>query len=219
MAKLLPSLLECSLPYKMLISEPGVTLDRISFPKHAVISAVARMRNGTEVEAALIGFEGFYGLQSVLGDGTSATAAMVQLADGGYTIPAEDFVAAIDGDRALNASVLRYAQVSIETIGQFCGCNRLHEIRERCARWLLMVHDRVGRDDMPLTHEFLATMLGVNRPTVSLATAEFARLGYIRNDRGSIVMLDRESLQKIACECYEYANGTLERLMGYRIRP
>ena len=218
-AMLFPLLSMTEMPYKMQIARTGEPIQRISFPKSGVISAVTRMLDGTEIEVTLIGREGFHGLQAILGDGTSTSPAMVQLAGRGYTIPTHQFLDAVAADRELGARVLRYAQSGLETIAQFAGCNRLHELEQRCARWLLMVHDRVGNDDMPLTHEYLATMLGVGRPTVTLTTGAFARAGYIKNKRGSIQILDRDGLEKLACECYGHVGAVLERLMGYRIEP
>ena len=165
-SSILPMLAETTLEVSRTIAHSGAPIEQVVFPKRSVISAVTRMRDGTDIEVLLIGREGFHGLQAVLGDGISTSEAMVQLADSAYLVPVRDFIKATQNDSALLGRVLRYAQTQIDTIAQFSGCNRLHQLDERCARWLLMVHDRVVSDEIFLTHEFLATMLGVRRAGV-----------------------------------------------------
>ena len=116
--------------------------------------------------------------------------------------------------RALN----RYSQLVIETISQSAACNRVHVIEERCARWLLMSHDRVASDEIPLTQEFLAQMLGVRRPGVTVAIGILERAGLITHGRGRIRVTDRKGLEAASCECYRIVKGEYERLLG-RQRP
>jgi CRP-like cAMP-binding protein len=176
------------------------------------------MRDGSDLEVALIGREGFYGTQVVLGGAISATEAMVQIPNAFYRIRTADFERCVREDQALRERCLCYVQCMMDTIGQFAACNRLHPINERCARWLLMAHDRVPGDELFLTHEFLATMLGVRRPGVSIAAAALESAGLIEYRRGRIVIRNREGLEHASCECYAFANDTLARLLGYSIR-
>jgi CRP-like cAMP-binding protein len=186
----------------MVISTPDVPLAYVWFPVSGVISAVTRMSDGSDCETMLVGREGFYGVHVALGTDRAANAAMVQLPDTLLRMPTETFL------RILHD----------ETIGQFAGCNRLHPVNERCARWLLMAHDRVVGDELALTQQYLATMLGVRRPGVSVAAGTLDQAGAIDYHRGKIRVTDRSALESMACECYDVANASMERLLGYSSR-
>jgi CRP-like cAMP-binding protein len=214
---LLPRLTTVSLTAGQSIARAGIPIDRVFFPRDSLISAVTRMRDGAGVEVTVCGREGFYGLQAALGDGASSTEAMVQIAGSAYGLRSADFLASLATDSGLEERVLRYAQAVIEGVSQFSSCNRLHPIDERCARWLLMAHDRVDGDEIFLTHEFVATMLGVRRPGVSLAVGSLERAGLIELHRARIVVRDRKGLEDACCECYEVANDAFERLLGFKL--
>jgi CRP-like cAMP-binding protein len=200
------------------IVRAGELLEYVVFPIACVVSSVARMRDGSDLEVALVGREGFHGIQVVLGGNVSATEAMVQIPNSLYRIRSADFARCLREDEALLERALRYVQAVMDTVGQFAACNRLHPINERCARWLLMAHDRVPGDEIFLTHEFLATMLGVRRPGVSIAAAALESAGLIEYHRGRIVVKNRSGLELAACECYTFANDALDRLLGYNVR-
>jgi CRP-like cAMP-binding protein len=217
-SRMLPKLQETMMSVGHVIAHPGMPIEWVVFPRGSVISAVTRMRDGADVEVTVFGREGFYGLQVALGDGMGSNEAMVQIGGRAYGIRSADFLECIREDADLKQRVLRYTQAIIETISQFSGCNRLHPINERCARWLLMAHDRVDGDEIFLTHEFLATMLGVRRPGVSLAAAALDKAGLIEYHRGHIIVRNRAGLEAIACECYDAANDALDRLLGYDVR-
>jgi CRP-like cAMP-binding protein len=202
----------------MVISTPDVPLAYVWFPVSGVISAVTRMSDGSDCETMLVGREGFYGVHVALGTDRAANAAMVQLPDTLLRMPTETFLRILHDDPDLYSRVLRYAQLTIETIGQFAGCNRLHPVNERCARWLLMAHDRVVGDELALTQQYLATMLGVRRPGVSVAAGTLDQAGAIDYHRGKIRVTDRSALESMACECYDVANASMERLLGYSSR-
>ena len=217
-AVLLPRLVRIKATSGLAIADPGVPLKYVMFPISSIISAVTRMQDGTDVEVTIIGREGLYGFQLALGHDTSATAAMVQIPDSMLRIAGADFRTCLRADQDLSQRVLNYAMVNLETIAQFSGCNRLHPINERLARWLLMAHDRVDGDELLLTHEFLATMLGVRRPAVSLAAAALDQAGVIQYRYGRILIVNRGGLELASCECYMVANSAIERLLGYSIR-
>jgi hypothetical protein len=179
---------------------------------------MTRMHDGLDIEVMLIGTEGFSGVQLALGDDISGNEAVVQIPDHLWQMKSADFIDCLNADPVLRQRALRYAQATLESIAQFAGCNRLHPINERCARWLLMAHDRVANDTIMLTHEYLATMLGVRRPGVSLAAAALDQAGLIEYHRGRIFIRDRRGLEGVACECYNVANDALERLLGFDIR-
>ncbi len=215
---LLPQLERVSLPSSAPIAYPGTPLEYVIFPLGSVVSAVTTMLDGTDVEVTLVGRDGLYGVQVALGDDESSGSAMVQIPGPLFRIASARFRDALVADSALNERVLRYTQATLVTVAQCSGCNRLHPTNERCARWLLMAHDRVPADEMLLTHEYLATMLGVRRHGVSLAAAALEQAGFIEYHRGRIVMRNRAGLEQTACECYAAANGALERLLGYDVR-
>lgn len=217
-AAIFPKLQEMLLSPGQVIAHAGVPIELVVFPRGSIVSAVTRMRDGADVEVTVFGREGFYGLQVVLGDGIGSNEAMVQIGGRAYGLRSVDFVECVREDAELRQRVLRYAQVTLETISQFSACNRLHPINERCARWLLMAHDRVDGDEIFLTHEFLATMLGVRRPGVSLAAAALDKAGLIEYHRGHIIVRNRAGLEEIACECYDSANDALDRLLGFDLR-
>ena len=200
------------------VSSSGRPLEHVVFPIACIVSAVTRMRDGSDVEIVVVGREGFYGMQVVLGSYVSANEAMVQIPNSLYRIRAADFRKCLDDDETLRLRALFYVQATLDAMGQFSGCNRLHPINERCARWLLMAHDRIPNDELFLTHEFLATMLGVRRPGVSVAAAALESAGFIEYRRGRIVIRDRRGLEAASCECYGVANDALVRVLGYDIR-
>jgi CRP-like cAMP-binding protein len=217
-ARLIEHLERIETPSGASIARAGEAIEYAVFPISCVVSSVARMRDGSDLEVALIGREGFYGIPMVLGGNISATEAMVQIPNALFRMKSTDFEDCLRADEPLREQSLRYVQAMIDTIGQFAACNRLHPINERCARWLLMAHDRVPGDEVFLTHEFLATMLGVRRPGVSIAAAALEAAGLIEYHRGRIVVKNRTGLEQAACECYAFANDALDRLLGYNVR-
>jgi len=200
------------------LATAGQTIEYVVFPAGCVVSAVARMHNGSDIEIALIGREGFFGTQLVLGSDVSSHEAMVQIPGTFFRVRAAAFRTCLRDDKELEAFGLRYVSAALDAIGQFAACNRLHPIEERGARWLLMAHDRVPTDEIFLTHEYLAMMLGVRRPGVSVAAAALERSGLIAYHRGRIVVTDRPGLEKASCECYVVVNDLLRRQLGYDVR-
>ena len=188
------------------------------FPLTGAISLVTRMNDGSDVEALLVGREGLYGIHAALGNDVSASEGVTQLSGTFLRVPTNEFVRFFQTDAKFQARVLAYVHASLELTSLFSACNRLHPINERGARWLLMAHDRVNGDTVHITHEYLATMLGVRRPGVSLATAAFDQAGYIETHRGRIIIRDRKGLESAACECYGVSGATFERIVGYGVR-
>jgi CRP-like cAMP-binding protein len=129
-------------------------------------------------------------------------------------VPAPLFRELLSEDGVVAALMLRYAQALLEQTSQSVACNRRHAIVERCARWLLMTHDRVGRDRFDLTHDFLAFMLGVRRASVTVAAGTLQQAGMIRYSRGKVAILDRSRLEEASCECYRIVRSRFEQLLG-----
>lgn len=183
--------------------EVGQAMNSVYFPVDAVISVVTTLRDGTTVEVGSIGSEGTTGVFAALGAHAVPNATYCQV-DGKCFVMSrttfEHLLTSVGRFRnAINAFTVGYLNV----LAQLVACNRIHPLDARCARWLLMTHDRVGRDTFPLTQEFLAMMLGVRRSGVTLAASAFADAGFIKYSRGSMTILDRKGLEKESCECYD----------------
>jgi CRP-like cAMP-binding protein len=186
----------------------------VYFPLSAVISVHRKMREAVAVEIAAIGREGMVGLEVFLGGEQTPADAFCQIPGRAARIDAEAFRELVRDSAPLTALLLRYTQATLTELGQSLACNRVHLLEERCARWLLMTHDRVPGDHFDLTQEFLAEMLGVRRPSVSMTASILQRAGFIRYNRGRIEILDRAGLESAACECYGVIAREYERLIG-----
>ena len=189
-------------------------ISHVYFPRSGVASVVARMHEGGTVEVATIGNEGIVGLAAYLGDGRSPMEVFVQIPGEAVRMEADAFRYEIRAGGALRVGIRRYAQALLTQVGQSAACNRVHPIDERCARWLLMSHDRIVGDEIQLTQEFLAEMLGVRRAGVSRAAGLLKRRKVIDYRRGRIHVLDRKLLEKAACECYAFIRTEHDRLVG-----
>ncbi len=202
------------LPLKFVLFEHNQPQTHVHFVHRGVASLVREMADGTIVEIATIGPEGAVGLPLVLGGESMAARCFMQVPGEGARIEAEDFRELMGRCPALRSLMPRYALAFMNQIAQNAACNRVHSIEERAARWLLMTHDRVHEASFPLTQEFLGQMLGVRRPTVSLAAGMLAKAGLIHYVRGQITVLDRAGLEGVACECYRAIRDEYERLVG-----
>jgi CRP-like cAMP-binding protein len=186
----------------------------VYFPCTAVGSALAQMANGTAVEAGTIGKEGMVGIPVLLGVDTGVETTVCQVAGEALRMSAAEFRQAIKQSDALRLVMQRYVQAYLSQVSQSVACNRLHSVEERFARWMLMTEDRAGSSEFRLTQEFIAQMLGVHRPTVSLVANTFQRAGLIEYKRGLIKILNRPGLEKAACECYRIVKDQYDRLMA-----
>jgi CRP-like cAMP-binding protein len=172
------------------------------FPENCVISLVTELEDGDSVEAMTVGNDGFVGMEVFHGVASSRLKAIGQISGGARRIATDDFRELIREREGLNELLGRYSQFVFETVSQSAACNRVHVIEQRCARWLLMSEDRVGRNRFDLTQEFLAEMLGVRRPGVTVAMGVLERAGLIAHSRGNITVVNRAGLEKVSCECY-----------------
>jgi CRP-like cAMP-binding protein len=211
LAGVMPQLEPLPLPLGMVIYEPNARIDHVYFPTDGVVSMVSSMERGT-VEVGTVGREGMVGLPILLHAKSMPTRAFVQVAGHGMRLSAAQLRDEMRASPALERLLYRYAQALFDQVAQSAACNRLHTIEERCARWILMTHDRVSTDTLALKQEFLAEMLGVHRPAVTLAARALQRAGLITYSRGKITVLDREALESAACPCYAIAQGAFERL-------
>jgi len=213
--RLLPLVRLTSLKARQVLYEPNSPINTIYFPLGAVASELSTMADGTTVEVATIGKEGMVGVPVLLGGDAISLHMIAQIPGPALAIKRENFTATInDGASGLPPILLRYIQALLTQIAQQSACNRSHLIAQRCARWILMTHDRAGKAEFPLTHEFLAYMLGARRASVSIAARTLAKAGLISYTRGSIHVLNRKRLEKASCECYGVIKGEYDRLLS-----
>ncbi|MDV6979290.1 Crp/Fnr family transcriptional regulator [Mycobacterium intracellulare] len=190
--------------------EPHTPIKDIYFPLSSVFSLVAVADGRVILEVATIGHEGMVGLPVYLGATSSPQAAFCQVPGEAARISVEDFRRALSHDGVLHARLNRFTQATMVQIAQNVVCNSSHPTAARAARWLLTTQDRVGRNEFPLTQEFLAQMLGVHRPTVSEIAQRLQANNLIRYTRGVITIVDRAQLEDIACECYEIVKAEFD---------
>jgi CRP-like cAMP-binding protein len=213
-AALRPHLEEVPLALKQTLHEKDAPIRYIYFVTEGVCSLVGIMDDGTIVEVATVGNEGMVGVPVFLGAQSVSVEAMVQVPGAGLRLPADAFRAALGNGGRMRPIIGRYTQALMVQMSQSAVCNRLHAIRQRAARWLLMTHDRVSGDTFPLTQEFLGQMLGVGRPRVSEVEGALRDAGLIRYTRGQVTVVDREGLEAEACECYRIIRDEYDRLRG-----
>lgn len=184
------------------------------FPHAGVFSMVSSPSQDSDmlVEVATIGNEGMIGLPLLLGGGGTPGECYCQVPGQASRIPRKAFEQLVDDCPTFRRVLLRYTQALITLISQNAACNRVHPVEERCARWLLMTHDRIGADHFVLTQEFLAQMLGVRRPTVSVAAGILQKAGLITYARGLIVITNRKGLEEASCGCYRVIREEFLRL-------
>ena len=189
------------------------------FPIDCVTSTIQELSDGSTVEVGLMGLEGFVGVQLWLGSSDTPTKTLVQVEGRAYRMTSADFKREVmDADSPLNRLCGGYTHAFLVMTSQTAACNRLHTVDERLCRWLKMVHDRVRRDTFTMRQEFMAQMLGVHRPAVSIAANVLQNAGLIRYSRGNMEILNPEGLQQGACECYDIVDGQFNRLFGHSWR-
>jgi CRP-like cAMP-binding protein len=196
------------------IYKPELPIDDVFFPIDCVLSIITRMKDGHQTEIGTIGREGTSAIPLLLGATTTANESYCQVPGSAVKIDAKLFYS-LRATPKFRQLLDRYIQAYVNMLGQLAACNRLHSVFERCARWLLMTHDRVGAREISLTHEYLAMMLGTQRSGVTIAAATLQNAGFIRYGRGIITILDRSGLEDASCECYDVAReqfGGLLRL-------
>jgi CRP-like cAMP-binding protein len=197
-----PGLEAVDLPLGLNLHDPGEKIDYAYFLNGGLCSLIVVTSEGSTVEVGLVGREGLVGTPLAVGMSRSPHRAVIQMATNGFRLRAEDMKQLAISQPELALSINRYAQIQGLLIAQTAACNRLHEVEQRMARWLLMSQDRIGSDVLTMTHEFLSQMLGTGRPSVSLAAGILQRAGFIDYSRGKMKILDRKGLEGAACECY-----------------
>ena len=197
-----PHLEYVNLPDHLVLHEAG-KVEFAYFPNRGLISLVVVMKDGKTAEAGIVGKEGFTGIPAAVGLSRSTLQAVVQVTGDGFRVEAGALQNTLESAPHLRLMLNRYAVVQGMQVAQTAACNRLHNVEQRLARWLLMTQDRVDSGALPITHDFLATMLGTDRPTVSLAASALQRKEIIEYTRGAVKIVNRKKLEVSACECYE----------------
>jgi len=186
----------------VVLQEAGEPVEHVYFPQTGMISLLAVMQDGREVETATVGREGGVGTITGLGSRVSPHRSVVQIEGSASRIPAAKFQAAVKQSAAIRDIVVRYSDSLMLMIQQSAGCNALHALESRLCRWLLQTRDRNDSNQLPLTQEFLSQMLGVRRTTLTLIAQDLQSAGLIRCRRGHIEIVDRNGLEAKGCECY-----------------
>jgi len=215
--RIAPSLDVVPLTLKQFVHKPGDRIRDIYFPGGGFISIVTVLNDGSMVEVATVGREGLLGASAILNGAPSVSAAMVQAeTDTCYRMPADVFREEIDRRNSFHDLMTRYAQALNGVIMQSTACNAIHSVEQRLARWLLLAHDRVGKNEFPLTQEFVAMMLGASRPTVTVVARTLQKAGLITYHRGLLKIVNREKLESASCECYRTATDLLRNVISKR---
>lgn len=212
--ELAPHLEKVNLSLRQTLYEPNQPIDFVYFPVNGVISMLAHMEGGMLIEVATVGNEGMIGLPLFLGAEITPGTSFSQIPGEALRMSAEHFRKAITRSVPFTKALHRYTQALMVQISQGNACNRVHSLEERCARWLLLCHDRVGADEFMLTQEFLSQMLGVRRASVNLAAAAFQNAGFIEYSRGHIRVLNRRGLESASCRCYAVIRDEYDRMLN-----
>ncbi|HLB10026.1 MAG TPA: Crp/Fnr family transcriptional regulator [Gemmatimonadaceae bacterium] len=193
--------------------DPGAKIEHVYFPTTGCVSMIHATVDGS-VEVGTIGLEGLVGVPVLLRSDSEPTRALVQVEGEAYRITSDAFRDVVSESKHMERIFLRYAMALFNQVAQSVACNRLHSLEERCARWLLITHDRVEGDEFKLTQEFLSYMLGVHRPAVTLAAGILQQAGFIHYSRGHIVITDRAGLEGASCGCYKATTDNYALLAG-----
>src|ERR1022692_3414997 len=198
-----PHLQFLSMPHNLSLHEPNRLVEFVYFPNAGMVSIVVAMEDGKTVEVGEVGKEGFAGIPALFGVSTSPVRMIVQISGGGFRMRSSALQGVLRSTPELRLIMGRYAVFQGMCIAQTAACNRLHNIEQRLSRWLLITQDRVESPTFAITQDFLATMLGTDRPTVSLAAGILQKKGAIKWTRNAVQILSRAKLEKCACECYK----------------
>jgi CRP-like cAMP-binding protein len=205
-----PRLRFIQMPHHLSLHEPRAKIEYAYFPNRGMVSLVIVTEEGRSVEVGVLGNEGFAGAASAVGLRRSISREVVQIAGDGFRVGMAALQGVLRSTPQLQALLSRYAVLQGMQVAQTAACNRLHAVEQRLARWLLLAQDRVDSGQLDITHDFLAMMLGTDRPSVSLAAAAMQKRRIIEYKRGSVKILNRKGLERFSCECY----GVIQQFNG-----
>jgi CRP-like cAMP-binding protein len=211
--RLTPHLTSISLDLRQSVFKAERPIKQVCFPDSGVCSVMSVMRSGAIAEVATVGNEGVLGLVLFFGQNAEPTNAIVQVPGAGRIMPADVFVKEMERKSELHRILGYYAHARMVQVMQTAACNQLHSLERRICKWILMTHDRVAGDDFTLTHEFLGLLLGARRPTVTSIARKLQAGGLIEYRHGRVTVLNRKTLERAACECYETTRDYFEQFL------
>jgi CRP-like cAMP-binding protein len=197
-----PDLTYVDLPHHLSLHEPTENIEFVYFPNRGMVSQVVVTKDGRTVEVGVVGKEGYVGAGLAAGLSRSSVREVIQIAGDGFRIMGNALGRVLRSAPQLQVMLNKHAGLQGMQVAQTAACNRLHDIEQRLSRWLLMTQDRVNSGTLPITHDFIATMMGTDRSTVSLAAAVLQKKGILEYVRGAVKIVNRRKLEKTACECY-----------------
>ena len=211
--RLFPHLKLVAMPFGMVLYESGVVLRHIYFPVDSIVSLLYVLNNGASAEIAVVGNEGAVGVSLFMGGETTPSRAVVQSAGSAYRLSRARLKEEFNRHGQLLHALLRYTQSLITQMAQTAVCNRHHALDQQLCRWLLLSLDRLDSNELRVTQELIASMIGVRREGVTEAAGRLQKLGIIRYSRGKITVLDRPRLEELSCECYAVVKAETDRLL------
>ena len=212
-ARVFPSLELVAMPLGHVLYESGASLSHVYFPTNCIVSLLYVLDDGASAEIAVVGNEGLIGIALFMGGETTPSRAIVQSAGYAYRLAGGKLKDEFRQNGVMRHLLLRYTQALITQMAQTAVCNRHHSLTQQLSRWLLLSFDRLDRNELIMTQELIANMLGVRRESVSEAAGKLQTLGVIRYQHGKIAVLDRQQLERTCCECYAVVKRESDRLM------
>ena len=216
-ARLLPDLEPIAMPLGWVVYESGGHIGYVYFPTTSIVSLLYVIESGASAEIAIAGNEGLVGISLFMGGESTPSRAVVQSAGEGYRVKASILIREFALGGELQHLALRYTQALITQMAQTAVCNRHHTLDQQLCRWLLLSMDRLPGNELTMTQELIANMLGVRREGVTVAAGALQAAGLIHYSRGHITILDRKKLEQRVCECYSVVKREFDRLLPYRL--
>ena len=210
--RIYPQLQLVEMPLGKIVYEPGDVLRHVYFPVDCIVSLLYVMEDGDSAEISVVGNEGVIGISLFMGGETTPSRAVVQIAGSAYRLVGQKLKDEFHRNGEMQISLLRYTQALITQMAQTAVCNRHHTVDQQLCRWLLLSLDRLASNELTMTQELIANMLGVRREGVTDAAGKLQKLGVIQYHRGQITVLDRPQLEKLSCECYAVVKKETDRL-------
>lgn len=215
--RLLPSLEPIDLPLGMTLCEPGMKMSHVYFPSTAITSLIHEFENGSSAEFASVGNEGLLGFSIFMGGGTTPSTAIVKSSGFGYRMKSELLLKEFEQRAPIMRLLLRFTQALITQVSQTGVCNRHHLVEQQFCRFLLESLDRLPNNEITMTHELIARLLGVRREGITEAALKMQANGLIKYSRGHITVLDRHGIESCSCECYKVVKSEYNRLLSIKM--